>query len=1712
MVVIMLLFIGSVAQAQVVYVDQSATGNGDGASWANAVTDLQAAIDLAATVASASSPMQVWVKTGTYKPTTGTDQTIRFEVKNYVEMYGGFDGTETAIGQRDIGKNPTIISGDIGVMNDRTDNSGGLLVIDAGVNGPIVFNGFTFDGAYDPSNLSTMGIISPETGASPTELTYTNCTFSNNEIGFGSVGGFGTSYPMRFYHCKFLDNLSVPIFSSGTLEVLNSLFTGNNNSIYIYGGVATVSNCTFADNSGYGIYLQNQGTPIVSSIKNNIFWGNSGTDISVNGNASTNLTAANNLLEDSFSFGTNTISADPQFFDAADGDLRIKNCSPAVDQGDNSVLPVSFTNDLGGNGRTFNGTIDLGAYENQITPVSFSAVEVGHVTCNGDATGQISVNGAGGSGATLTYSIDGVNFQASGLFENLGAGSYHVYVKDPGTDCVYSESYDITEPDPISIDLTITQKPSSLEATIDATGGSSPFAYSMDGTNYQSGNTFVLGSGNSFTAYVKDGNNCVKALNFFVSNEGNRVLFVNQQAAGLQDGSSWANGLRNLQEAIDLAAEGMANTLPVQVWVKEDTYYPTVSQSGTDRNASFVMKNEVEIYGGFNGTETLLTQRDWKSNETILSGDIGTISVNTDNSNHIIFNDYDVLPPLGKSAVLDGFVVEDGYLDSGVNTDGGAGMKNINASPTVRNTTFRNNVNAKLPVAPGFTGLNGVGGAVRNTRDSSPDFISCIFHNNVANQGGAIAYYELGAVSTMERASVVNCLFYDNEAVSSASAVYFSEKFLVDFHNNTLVNNVETGAGAASATSFPYYSGAFIYRVPSGAPKFENNIIWGNTSPVGSYQLWFRFASGLTIRSNLVEGGVDGFKPNDVGLPGNIVDLFDFDPQFTDPSGDDYSLDYCSPAVDAGLTAGLPTFSTTDVAGKTRVFNSVVDLGAYEETANLKTEISLLEVVDVSCNGNSDGQVTVTASSSFTPITYSLDDVTYGSNAVLPGLGSGSYTVYAKDANGCIDSEDFTVNEPAVVTVNISGHTDISCSGEDDGTISGSITGGTGTFVVSVDGTNFDTTPITDVFSIDDLTPGTYTVTAKDENGCIGTSATVVIDEPSALSMSLSSDNLTCFNDASGTITITASGGTGTLEYSLDGSTFQIFPEFGGLAAGSYTAYARDANGCLATDNITLTQPLEVTASASPAAASCQGSADGSITISTTNGTPPFSYSLDGGSPQTSNVFDQLNPGTYSVKVTDANGCGPTVAGIVVGADVVITPDITTTHVVCAGDASGSVSIAAAGGLAPYQFSLNGGDFQTGSEFTGLVAGTYDVTVKDANGCTATGTATISEPGAIAVSNLAVTNLSCNGDGGGAVVAEASGGTGALTFSIDGNNFQSENAFSGLAAGNYTLTIADEAGCTKSEEIVVTEPAAFTAEALAASVSCFGASDGSLTVSVTGPEANAYTYSIDGENFQEAATFAGLPAAVYTVVVKNQSGCTQSVQATLSQPAQLVLEAEVVHTTCGQANGSVAASASGGTGSYVFSLNGEDFVSEAAFGSLPAGDHVVTVRDDSGCTAEAAVTINSSSTMTLTTSDNDGHVTVTVEGGTAPYQYSAGGGFQDSNEFNLEPGDYTITVKDAAGCEATADLTIDVETGVSGQLLTSTFLAYPNPASAELWFASEEIRTVSIYDLSGTRVLRVDNYQTRESIDLTHLRPGMVIIELELHNNERLNQRLIIQR
>ncbi|MCA1800205.1 MAG: hypothetical protein LC650_02835, partial [Actinobacteria bacterium] len=582
-----------------------------------------------------------------------------------------------------------------------------------------------------------------------------------------------------------------------------------------------------------------------------------------------------------------------------------------------------------------------------------------------------------------------------------------------------------------------------------------------------------------------------------------------------------------------------------------------------------------------------------------------------------------------------------------------------------------------------------------------------------------------------------------------------------------------------------------------------------------------------------------------------------------------------------------------------------------------------------------------------------------------------------------------------------------------------------------------------------DLVEDTYDLQVTDVNGCIKIfPAIVTIGQPAEISTTIASiTHIDCFGDNTGAINIAAAGGTPPYNYSIDGgTTYQPEALFSGLSAGTYPISVKDAKGCeVAGDDVILTQPdvLEITGVVATDL-TCNGDASGTITISATGGTTPYNYSINGGTTyQTNALFSGLSAGTYPISVTDANGCAATGTDVTITEPVALTvTNVEATNVTCNGDNNGTITITATGGIAPYQYSLNGSTFQAEATFSNLPPATYQIIVQDANGCTATETdVTITEPLALAVTNVEATNLTSNGADDGTITITAAGGTTPYQYSLDGTTFQSEATFTALPPGTYQTHVQDANGCTTTYfDVTITEPGVLAVSTVnATNITCNGEANGTITITATGGT-EPYQYSLDGTTFQSEATFTALAPGTYQTYVKDDNDNTISgTNVTITEPAALAVSSvNATNVTCnGNADGKITITATGGATPYQYSLNGTTFQSEATFSNLPPGTYQIHVQDVNGCTAtDTDVTITEPAVLALTNveatnvtcnGNDNGTITITATGGTTPYLYSIDGlSYQSESNFsNLPPGTYQIHVQDDNGCTAIGtDVTI----------------------------------------------------------------------------------------
>jgi hypothetical protein len=651
---------------------------------------------------------------------------------------------------------------------------------------------------------------------------------------------------------------------------------------------------------------------------------------------------------------------------------------------------------------------------------------------------------------------------------------------------------------------------------------------------------------------------------------------------------------------------------------------------------------------------------------------------------------------------------------------------------------------------------------------------------------------------------------------------------------------------------------------------------------------------------------------------------------------------------------------------------------------------------DVSCNGGQNGFIDILLSGGTQPYSYAWN--TGATTPSISGLTAGNYTVTATDNLGCQVIQPITINQPNPVNPNSSVH-NATCFGADNGYIIQATTGGTPPYFYQW--SNGSVTP-----NIFNLGPGSYTVTITDSHACIST-YTYTVQEPGFLWCGGIIDDVSCNGGSDGGIIITVFGGT--LPYSFlwnDGTTTKDRTD---VAIGTYTITVTDVNNCTYSASFTVEQPETFSFNPAITQVSCFNGSDGIVNITPSGGTAPYSFLWSNG--DTLEDLTGVPAGIYQLTITDDQEC------IGTGTFTVTQPELLTvvgtiSNITCPSGNNGSIELTTSGGTQPYSYLWS--DNSTEGNRTGLTAGTYTLTVTDNLGCTATGTYSITQPGVVSF-NEVITNLNCNGSADGSILVDIAGGTEPYTYLW--SNGATSDDITNLAAGIYSLTVTDNAGCSVTNEFTVTQPDPLSSSFAATHVFCFSQNSGMIDLTTTGGT-GPYTWLWN--NNETTEDIANLVAGTYSVTITDNHNCTAMNVINITEPDQLVVTGTVADNLCyGGQSGTISLTVTGGTSPFTYLWNNSSVLPDQT--SLPYGNYSVSVTDNNGCTATASFSIGQPAEVIILTdvlthvscnSFNDGAIDVEVSGGTPSYGYSWSNGSTSQDISGLTAGTYTLTVSD----------------------------------------------------------------------------------------------------
>ncbi|TVR89533.1 MAG: hypothetical protein EA411_02095 [Saprospirales bacterium] len=882
---------------------------------------------------------------------------------------------------------------------------------------------------------------------------------------------------------------------------------------------------------------------------------------------------------------------------------------------------------------------------------------------------------------------------------------------------------------------------------------------------------------------------------------------------------------------------------------------------------------------------------------------------------------------------------------------------------------------------------------------------------------------------------------------------------------------VESVSGGTAPYSYLWDTGDTTQTIDSVAAGLYAVTVTDDEGCTGTAEVTVTERDSIEISTTVVDAecfGEDGSIT--MGATGGNGGFFDFTVNDENVGGSSGTLTVNRPA---GTYEIIATNSSSGCQGTTAAVLNQPDSIQFNE-----------QITDPLCPQET-GTIEFNPSGGTGNISMTLADTAVSSPLELP---DGSYTLVATDDAGCVDSIDFTITEPdefSIVTV----LQQPDCPGELWDFLF-LVSGGTGQLTFTLNGDTIDAplqdgdfvgdslklpaddyillaidenecTLLVNQFSMVDAPPipfpvevfdapcfgdnglivneiepgnvvffvdgdsigselmfvaeaGQYLVTVEDEDGCTRDSL-MTIGEPDEIDLQLTVTQPTC-ETLDGMVTFDPIGGTGIIEVTIDEEEVNSPLN---LPPGSYELVYSDDNECIDTATVVIIEPELVELSVdSVIDATCFGE-NGTIGFSATGGNQPMTFTLDG-----AEVTSPVEPpaGTYTLIASDGI-CGDTANVTISEPDEVVVEVLSVEEPDCFGEEGTILFTASGGNTSFYEFTVN--DENAGSS-SGTVnfnveAGQITIEAEEFQGCSGDTTFVMNQSDSLEL-NLSVTNPDCEGEIG-QVTFDPQGGTGDLTVLLIDTAVTSPLE---LPEGSYAFTVIDQNGCENSDsiEIDVLDPFSLTGEATDAQ--CHG-ENGLLTFSVQGGQGDI-TFLLDNEEVQSPLD---VPAGSYTIVGEaTGSGCTDSITLVVNQPDPIALSVEVTDANCFGEDGSLSISASGGTGSFIFTVNEEFVGSSSVTVNRPAGEYLVSASHSQVCVEDTLVTIGQPDSLVLSAVvtdapcfGEDGTLELSATGGTAPYYFFIGESSVDSLVM-LPPGDYSIQLEDENGCSDSGEVDI----------------------------------------------------------------------------------------
>lgn len=1293
------------------------------------------------------------------------------------------------------------------------------------------------------------------------------------------------------------------------------------------------------------------------------------------------------------------------------------------------------------------------------TPIAIALVSLSDEQCSTD-NGAIDIEVTGG---TNSFGYSWSNGATSQDLSGLTSGTYTVDVVD-GNGCTATSSYtilnDVSNCSAFcfisAVENTLVDEicgNSNGSIDIDVLNAVAPVSYSW--SNGAATEDISGLSAGTYTVVITDANNCSETASFTIGNNTGNLLIsgssVNEENCGNSNGSvditisggampytySWSNGATT-EDIANLVAGSYTVTVTDGNGCSVTETYNVVNNAGTlSATANITPELCTSSNGAIDQTVTGgnggLTYS-WSSGQTtedLFGLPTGTYTCTiTDQTGCYIVETYNVGQSSGNISLVGTNIT---------NETCGNGQGAINITVTGNNLSY----------------LWSNGATTEDLTGISAGNYTC----TITNTSGCS--YTTGAISVINTAGTMNVttqLITDEVCGNSNGSIN------MNVANGTAPYTYSWSNGATTEDIIGLSAGTYTLTVTDANGCTESNSV-----TVGSNN------GTLAIQNGIVSDEVCG---NTAGAIDLVV------------SGGTPTLSYSWSSGQTtedltGLAAGTYTVTVTDNNGCQETNSYVVN--------NQASNLAYTSTVTNEVCSNGAGSITLNVTGGTGPYTYAWSNA--GTTQSITGLSAGLYSCTITDNLGCsIVTGDISLGNTASGMSASTTVVDATCG--NNGSIDLTVVGGTAplTYLWSNAATTEDITG---------LGAGTYSYTVTDANNCVLTGSATVVETNGNIAYTFFTVSEVCGN-GSGEIDLAVTGGTGP--YTFNWSNAATSEDLTGLSAGSFTCTITDASGCSVTTSTIDVTDLPGNMSISNVVVTDETCSNGygSVDITVSGGAAPISYLWSNGA--TTEDISNLSAGTYTVTVTDNNGCQATSSNVVNSAagSLIISSETVTNENCSAADGAIDISITGAANPVSYVWS-NGA---TTEDITGLSAGTYTVSITDGNGCTVTNTYTITNSGAsLAISNASVTDEFCS-SGSGSIDIDVSGGT--QPYSYSWSNGGTTDQIDNLSAGTYTVTVTDGSGCSVSGSYTVNNNAGTLAVTGSITDETCGDGTGAIDIAATGGNG---TLTFDWSTGQTTEDLTGLSAGTYDLIVTDTYGCTANYSGTVNNitGGLGVTIATTTDENCGQGDGAIDATVAG-TGPFTYAWDSGQTTEDIT--GLSAGTYTLTVTNSVGCSASASTTVaNITGTMAITfeneqdenCANGQGFVDIEVAGGQTPYTYLWSNGQTTQDATNLSAGTYDVTITDNVGCQLSASYSIanqnvsnlsatasitdaictqtngEIDVTVSGGIAAFTYSWDAGPTTEDLTNISSGTYEVTITDNVGCEIIETFSVGTQNS-------------------------------